>query len=531
MKKLSLAALLLTAGCVVYQEPPTYVPPQRLGVEAPPPPAYLPPPPDYQPPPQAPVVSVYVEPPLEEPEPIAVPWAPPPMLVELPPPPPYPDSVWIGGFWVWQGTWIWDHGRWAEPPHHCRWVQPYYEHRNGVVIFITGHWATIGVAFVPPRRDRDYEIERPRHDAAPGHRPIGPEGVFVPAPPGSRAGLVIPAPVGTAPAVVTSAPAVVNVGMRVNNINSNNTTVVTNVTNVTNVTIVAPSSATASGRAVETTVPAQAHLAAALPAPVQVSAPEPVSPRALPSFQRGRGPVELPPAQAVQAQIRAEPRQMTPPQRPSPPQSSPILPVVPAEAPPPAAPSYVPLPATPPAQPRMAPQAPAYVPPAAPQPPVYTPPAPPAPPAPLTSPDARMPTERRPPAPVPAPATPAPPATAAPAAPTAPSPPTGTKQIPERFADPAHRGMVPVPPAPATTPAATAPTPAAAAPTPAPTAPKPAADKQPPAASVQKGVPPVDPRGVKAAAEKAAAAKAAAAKAAAEKAQDIERDKERQLQR
>ena len=39
------------------------------------------------------VVSVYVDPPEQEPEPIAVDWAPPPMLVEEVSPQPYPDGV------------------------------------------------------------------------------------------------------------------------------------------------------------------------------------------------------------------------------------------------------------------------------------------------------------------------------------------------------------------------------------------------------------------------------------------------------
>src|ERR1700741_2871509 len=143
MRKLSFPALLLllTAGCVVYQQPePTYTIPS--GTPAPAPQYQPPPPPDYQPPPEqapmtyeppapAPVVSVYVDPPIDEPAPIAAPWAPPPMLVEEPPPPPYPDGVWVGGFWVWQGTWVWDHGRWAEPPRRGYvWVHPYYENRH-----------------------------------------------------------------------------------------------------------------------------------------------------------------------------------------------------------------------------------------------------------------------------------------------------------------------------------------------------------------------------------------------------------------
>src|SRR5439155_1563899 len=81
--------------------------------------------------PQA-VVSVYVEPPISQPPPIAVAWAPPPMLVEAPPPMPFDGAVWIGGYWVWEGNWVWAAGRWTPPPQpNYLWVHPYYEHRDG----------------------------------------------------------------------------------------------------------------------------------------------------------------------------------------------------------------------------------------------------------------------------------------------------------------------------------------------------------------------------------------------------------------
>lgn len=84
----------------------------------------------------------------------------------------------------------------------------------------------------------------------------------------------MPAPVGTPPAAVTVSAPVVNVGMRIqanatlnNNTMGNNTriTKVTKITNLTNVTIVAPTCATANGKAFERAVPLRAHLAAATP--------------------------------------------------------------------------------------------------------------------------------------------------------------------------------------------------------------------------------------------------------------------------
>ena len=290
------ALLLLSTGCVT----------REVIVERPVP-AYRPPPPP------PPVVSVYVDPPMGQPEPIGCPWAPPPMLVEAPPPPPFEGAFWTGGYWVWEGTWVWAHGRWVGAPQPgWGWHQPYYENRGGTVVFIGGFWAQPGVVFRPPPPGISITVVAASPGVIPGPRPMGPEGVFVPPPPGSRAGLIVPAPIGTPPAVVTSAPPVVNVGMRIRsnvNVNSNNTTVVnntTNITNVTNVIVEAPASATASGKAVSTTVPAQAHLAAAMHPVVSAPAPTPASEKAIPAFRSGRGPVALPPAQPVH--VAAPPR-------------------------------------------------------------------------------------------------------------------------------------------------------------------------------------------------------------------------------
>jgi hypothetical protein len=299
------ALVTALSGCVVYQVPPP--------APAPPPPeppsqAEAPPPEE---PASEPAVSVNIEPALVEPAPIAVGWAPPPMLVEVPPPSPFFGAVWVGGYWVWQGNWVWAHGHWMGAPRpDYVWVHPYYEHRGDAVIFIDGHWSAPGVVFVPPPPTLRLVVETPAAGVIRGPRPIGPEGCFVPAPPGSRAGIIIPAPVGTAPAVVTSAPAVVNVGMHItnnvtttnNNVNNvTNVTNITRVTNVTNVTIVAPPAATASGRAFNTTVPTAPHLAAARPALVQARAPEPVNTRPLPVYTPGSRPPPLPHPQPVSA--------------------------------------------------------------------------------------------------------------------------------------------------------------------------------------------------------------------------------------
>ena len=335
------ALVTALAGCVVYQVPPSSVPQPQPVPEAAPPQADAPPPEDSAP---APAVSVYVEPPVVQPAPIAVGWAPPPLLVEVPPPSPFFGAVWVGGYWVWQGNWVWAHGHWMGPPQpDYVWVHPYYEHRGDAVIFIDGHWSAPGVVFVPPPRNLTVVVERPAPGVIPGARPIGPDGCFVPAPPGSRAGIIVPAPVGTAPAVVTSAPAVVAPGMRitnnvttVNNTTVNNVTNVTRVTNVTNVTIVAPPAATANGRAFNTMVPAAPHLAAGRPALVQARAPEPVSTRPLPVYAPGSRPPELPHPQPVNAGMPARHGEVAA-RQPEPPHAGPGS----AAAPPPAHPTPV----------------------------------------------------------------------------------------------------------------------------------------------------------------------------------------------
>lgn len=270
-------SVAVIGGCAV---PPT----RTVYVETPVPPRY-----NYVEP--APVSSVYVEPPLYQPAPINAPWAPPPMLVEAPPPVPYPDAVWTGGYWVWEGEWVWAHGRWIAPPApHYQWVHPYYEHRGETVIFINGFWAAPGVRFVAPALSLSIAIAIPRANAIPGPRPVGPQGVFVPPPPGSRAGLIVPAPVGTPPAIVTSAPPVVNIGMHIGNNVTNNTTVINNTTNITNFTIVAPATATANGQSVSSTVPGQAHLAAAMKPVVHAPAPAAEAGKPMPGTPAGHPP-------------------------------------------------------------------------------------------------------------------------------------------------------------------------------------------------------------------------------------------------
>ncbi|MEB0136403.1 hypothetical protein QN362_13765 [Actimicrobium sp. CCC2.4] len=307
MKTLLFAIAVLLTGCATA---PTYVsrqPPQVI----------------YQVPLPQQVSTVYLDPPLYQPPPVRVLWAPPPMRVDIIPFQPNPEAIWTGGYWVWQGNWVWAHGRWAAPPQPgYGWINPYYENRGGSVIFINGFWAAPGVTFVQPAPTLFIDMAVIGRGVIAGPRPIGPQGIFVPPPPGSRIGLIVPAPLGTAPAVVINAPAVINEGMRihtnttnVNNVNNSVNNSVTNVRNVTNISniIVAPASATANGQAVNTTVAPQAHLVAAMPAPTR---PLPLVPAMPPAAVRQpnpfQSPVQMPPP-VMQVRTPALPQSVAPP--------------------------------------------------------------------------------------------------------------------------------------------------------------------------------------------------------------------------
>jgi len=241
----------------------------------------------------APVVSVYVDPPLYQPDPIAVAWAPPPLLVEAPPPCPYDDGVWIGGYWVWEGDWVWAHGRWASPPRRGYvWHQPYYEHRRDTVIFIDGHWSDPHTRFRPPPEDMRIPVAPPARGVRPGPRPIGPSGVFIPPPPGSREGLIVPAPIGTPPATLISAPPVLRQGMRVHYDDRD----------PNNYRITAPADVTSARRPYNGSAPSQADRAASQPPMIRNLAPDVRSGRAIPSYDGNRPPASLPPAQAVRTE-------------------------------------------------------------------------------------------------------------------------------------------------------------------------------------------------------------------------------------
>ncbi len=303
MKKIIIGTAVLLGGCIVqparvYYPPPQYVAQPRY--VQPVQPVYRPSQNEveYQAPDPQPVVSVYVEPPLVQPEPVLVSWAPPPMLVESPSEMPYDDAVWTGGYWVWEGNWVWAHGRWSHPPRFgYGWVNPYYENRGGSVVFVNGFWSAPGVVFVPPPMGIHISVGIVAVGVVAGPPPMGPMGVFVPPPPGSHRGLIVPAPIGTSPAVVTSAPPIVRAGMQITSNGPGQ------LRGGANVTVIAPAGSTANGQAFNNAVPAQPHLAAGMTPMVKAYAPQPASSTPIPAYVAGRQPTALPQAQVVHPEI------------------------------------------------------------------------------------------------------------------------------------------------------------------------------------------------------------------------------------
>ena len=67
---------------------------------------------------------------------------PPEPRVEVYGAPPYPDAVWIPGYWQHRrGAWGWVPGYWARPPRHgAVWIDGHWEPRGRGWTWIPGHW-------------------------------------------------------------------------------------------------------------------------------------------------------------------------------------------------------------------------------------------------------------------------------------------------------------------------------------------------------------------------------------------------------
>ncbi|HQS01998.1 MAG: hypothetical protein B7Y07_02880 [Halothiobacillus sp. 24-54-40] len=56
-------------------------------------------------------------------------YAPPPARVEVVGVAPFFGAVWLPGNWVWRDRWVWNEGRWGNPPHpNARWAPGRWDH-------------------------------------------------------------------------------------------------------------------------------------------------------------------------------------------------------------------------------------------------------------------------------------------------------------------------------------------------------------------------------------------------------------------
>ena len=62
--------------------------------------------------------------------------SPPPAQYEVITESPGVDFVWIGGYWVWRGGWVWAPGRWGRCPHG-----PGYGWRGGAWVSSGGRYS------------------------------------------------------------------------------------------------------------------------------------------------------------------------------------------------------------------------------------------------------------------------------------------------------------------------------------------------------------------------------------------------------
>jgi hypothetical protein len=68
--------------------------------------------------------------------------APPALRVEVMTARPSAAHVWVPGFWTWESSrYVWTASVWMLPPAPAAvWVQPRFEPRSGINIYISGFW-------------------------------------------------------------------------------------------------------------------------------------------------------------------------------------------------------------------------------------------------------------------------------------------------------------------------------------------------------------------------------------------------------
>jgi hypothetical protein len=67
--------------------------------------------------------------------------APPALITEYIPAAPYPDYIWVAGFWGWRGGWYWNGGHYAPRPFRgAAWVSGGWVHAGGGWAWHGGRW-------------------------------------------------------------------------------------------------------------------------------------------------------------------------------------------------------------------------------------------------------------------------------------------------------------------------------------------------------------------------------------------------------
>lgn len=74
---------------------------------------------------------------------VYAPGPPPEPIIEVRPVIPFPEAVWIPGFWSFHGgKWVWTPGRWERRPHpEARWHPGYWHHEGPRGwVYRPGYW-------------------------------------------------------------------------------------------------------------------------------------------------------------------------------------------------------------------------------------------------------------------------------------------------------------------------------------------------------------------------------------------------------
>src|SRR5262249_54546213 len=96
-----------------------------------------------------------------EPSPAYVSSMPPEPLYEQMSASPGEGSVWIDGYWHWNGyEWVWVNGRWEREQLGYVYVEPYYDYLGGSFVYTPGYWSR------PERAPRGWNV-RDHRDGRP----------------------------------------------------------------------------------------------------------------------------------------------------------------------------------------------------------------------------------------------------------------------------------------------------------------------------------------------------------------------------